>query len=1382
MNVFFDEEKLEKGEQFLGQLTQSIEVSNLSIIILSADYASSDVCLTELSQIMDLKRNQGHIVLPIFFHVDPSDVQNISGTFQKSFDAHETKQPPQGGEEKLKQWKLKQQKVKQWKADLAQVGTLKGVHITGDRPETEHIEHIVECAIKKLMKHQVFLSFGEDTRLNFSSHLLKALEDTGINVISDDQTEIEISQAIAASNLSIVVLSKDYAVSESCLAELSCIMARQRTQKHIVVPIFYHVKPDVLKLGGNENLGEVAGLQGWPIEGGYSDRPETEHIKVVVRDVIKKLNRKSRSVSDDLIGIDDQKETILRLIDQEKNRVIGLWGMDGIGKTTLVDAVYNEISLEFESRCFVHNVRRQIEDKGMFSVRNELLSKLLGNETDIDTPSIGCPVTQERLNNIKSIVVLDNVNDPEHINLMGVKYFGEGSKIIITSSDRQVLKNGGADEIYKVKKLNDKDSLQLFSRFAFKQSNSPPAGFPYWNKISRYAGGNPYVLKVLGSKLHTIPEKEWGGEVNKLRKYPQPKILQVSMSSFDDLDEIEKDIFLDISCFFKGEDREEVEEILSCLYEGTVSGINTLLNKCLLDIDSCRRISMHDMLEEMGKDKVRQESKDPEKRSRLWDFKEVNQVLRYNKENTSIEGIKFHSKINKDPLLSCPHGFEHMINLRYINFCADLSMSKNNRVDSISLPDELKYLCWAFYPFKSLSPSFNPKNLVVLKLKFGYMEQLWNEDHQDLVNIRSIDLSYCKKLRTIPNLSGAINLQILDCHECESLIELLCLGRLPSLERFDLYGCKNLRNIPNLLGAINLKSLDCSWYENLVELPYLSHLASLENLNLSHCKNLRKIPDLSGTINLKSLDCTWCESLVELPCLSHLTSLERINLRGCKNLRNIPNLLGAINLKSLDCSRCESLVELPCLSHLTSLESLNLYGCMNLRKISSLSGTTNLNSLDCSWCESLVELPELPNSITKLDLSRSRTEVADSIQHLVRLRKLILSHSRVENVLSNFSKLESLLVLDVDHCESLKTLLEIPRYLWFLDATNCRSLEKVCFTDHNLNSFHSLHDGDDAPHRENVSMLFSNCRSLNQESIENIAANAMLQIHSLAQRWMRKGISREEYKQDCLFCCFPGNEVPESVFYYRSINYSLNLKIPPNGFSGSRFLAFAICLVADLTYVKRDPEFICKYQLTAASGEKFTSECHVFERWHGMKSYDACPEWYGEICSCRGDHVFILFNQDMIILDNNYEEASFEFDMYKRYKVKECGVDIFYMDAGNYTMMRQDKSNQNSGSQEDANIEGANEGSATEIRSGNERRFGSDGEIGGVCFQGHHLTDSIVMEDLLAFVIPVMLPLSHDGTSYMFQVPETSSERGRTGDVPRWRVQLAKLGDGSTQF
>ncbi|KAK8662578.1 hypothetical protein V6N13_092148 [Hibiscus sabdariffa] len=531
------------------------------------------------------------------------------------------------------------------------------------------------------MKHQVFLSFrGEDTRLNFTAHLLKALKDTGMNVFFEEeklekgeQLSPALSRAIATSNLSVIVLSKGYASSKSCLAEVSDIMDRNYTQGHIVLPMFYHVDPShVRNIGGSFKtsfeeheskrlpqiqrwkaaFAGVSKLKGWHIEGNKFDRPETEYIKDIVEYVIKKLmNNYSKSVSEELVRIDDQKNMILGLIEREDSPIIGLWGMGGIGKITLAEAVYKEVlvSLKFE---------------------NELLSQ----EIRIRTPSIRSSFIQERLNNKRVMIVLDDVHDSDQIDYMGVEHFGHGSKVIITSRDRQ---------------LNPMtDFLDLSKKFV------------------EYAQGNPLGLKVLGSQLYKKSRRDWESEVDKLKEYGQPKISQILKRSFDGLDEQEKNIFLDVACFFKCELKDDVEEILSC-YMGAVCEISNLVDKCLLDITilpgismhhmlGFQCISMHDLLEEMGKDIVRQESKVPGKRSRLWTPKDVYQVLKYNKGTNSIEGIKLDiAQIHK--LWLYPTSFQNMLNLRFIIFFYGNNGWESqgmkllaNGVDILSLPDELR--------------------------------------------------------------------------------------------------------------------------------------------------------------------------------------------------------------------------------------------------------------------------------------------------------------------------------------------------------------------------------------------------------------------------------------------------------------------------------------------------------------------------------------------------------------------------------------------------------------------------------------------------------------------------------------------------------------------
>ncbi|PWA63321.1 toll/interleukin-1 receptor (TIR) domain-containing protein [Artemisia annua] len=103
--------------------------------------------------------------------------------------------------------------------------------------------------------YDVFLSFrGADTRNSFTNHLYKALEDANIKTFLDD-TEIEtglnlkpkIEIAIRESRVSVIVMSKNYASSTWCLNELVLILEQHRKFNQIVIPIFYHVEPTVVR-------------------------------------------------------------------------------------------------------------------------------------------------------------------------------------------------------------------------------------------------------------------------------------------------------------------------------------------------------------------------------------------------------------------------------------------------------------------------------------------------------------------------------------------------------------------------------------------------------------------------------------------------------------------------------------------------------------------------------------------------------------------------------------------------------------------------------------------------------------------------------------------------------------------------------------------------------------------------------------------------------------------------------------------------------------------------------------------------------------------------------------------------------------------------------
>ncbi|KAI7752410.1 hypothetical protein M8C21_026985 [Ambrosia artemisiifolia] len=99
-----------------------------------------------------------------------------------------------------------------------------------------------------------------------------------------------------------------------------------------------------------------------------------------------------------------------------------------------------------------------------------------------------------------------------------------------------------------------------------------------------------------------------------------------------------RELFLHIACFFVGEYKNVMEMILEDeLY--AKSGISTLCHRCLLTISADGKLMMHQLLQEMGRRIVCEESKDPTKRSRVWHDAESYHVLRKGDGSDTIEAL-----------------------------------------------------------------------------------------------------------------------------------------------------------------------------------------------------------------------------------------------------------------------------------------------------------------------------------------------------------------------------------------------------------------------------------------------------------------------------------------------------------------------------------------------------------------------------------------------------------------------------------------------------------------------------------------------------------------------------------------------------------------------
>ncbi|KDP38823.1 hypothetical protein JCGZ_04980 [Jatropha curcas] len=629
----------------------------------------------------------------------------------------------------------------------------------------------------ELNNYEVFINFrGKDIRDGFLSFLFESLKEKGIDTFKDENlqkgTEITpaLKQTIQESYptdvqelrgpfaRALARLLKDHSDSSHNLG--GCCHALKTISNDLSAFVSNEIKNDQMLVQRIVNrVSEM--LSHMPSNASYHDK---------------------------LVGIHSRVEGVISLLDidvNDRNWTIGISGMAGIGKTTLAGIVFSQIKAKFDAHCFVSNVKEQIRKETAIVLRDKIIRSLLGDEYF----KIGLPLLvlddwiMRRLQKKKVLIVFDDIDDSNDLDLLAgnSSLYRKGSRIIITSTDRQVLKNVCREEhIYQVKGLIYKEALQLFSLHAFHQ-DEPKEGYVLLSKeVIRYAQGNPLALKVLGSSLYGKEKEYWESQLLKLKSIPNKRI----------------------------------QDVLKLGYDGC--GIRSLIDKSLIAIRKYdRKVEMHNLLQQMGKEIVNEECKQPGGRSGLWNPKDISHVFKTN----TIDCIS-------PPFLTAgsieisSKSFMKIPNLRFLR----ITDSKWILPDGLNfLREQLRYLSWLFYPLESLPSKFCPNNLVELRLPSSQLKQLWKGDR-------------CNGLTVWPPLSGLNSLQTLHLGNC------------------------GISEIPESIGSlVSLKDLylDGNAFESIPS--SIKQLSNLETLMLDDCKRLRYLPELPCTWSISASNCTSLE-------------------------------------------------------------------------------------------------------------------------------------------------------------------------------------------------------------------------------------------------------------------------------------------------------------------------------------------------------------------------------------------------------------------------------------------------------------------------------------------------------------------------------------------
>ncbi|KAK9949759.1 hypothetical protein M0R45_005275 [Rubus argutus] len=685
-------------------------------------------------------------------------------------------------------------------------------------------------------------------------------------------------------------------------------------------------------------------------------RTELELIKAIVAVVrTKSCPTLFSSVEENLVGIESRVEAVNSLLCAGLNEIqfIGIWGMGGIGKTTIAKILFDRISHQFDFSSFLSNVRNNEEKSGLVHLQEKLISRILGKETKICDVHEGATMIKRLLYHKKVLLILDDVNHLRQLKYLAGKqeWFGFGSIIIITTRDEHLLVKHGVTRRFEVQGLHTDEALQLFCRHAFEKDKPEPSYLVLSNHVVNYAKGLPLALEVLGSFLHGRGPSAWENALGKLREVCNAEIFETLKISYDGLDDKEKNIFLDIACFFIGNDKVDVTELLDSFGFYATIGLDVLVERSLLTISDAGTLEMHDLLQEMGLEIVRRESPDePGKRSRLCSLGDVDHVLSKNTGTEAVQGILLGSADSADTGLHLnAKSFSMMKKLRLLMIQNHVHLSD----DLEYLSSELRILQWWGFPLQSLTSLCNLEKLQEIEMRHSQIEYLW-KGKKPLYSLKSIDLSHSLNLLMTPNFSGSPYLECLVLEGCIQLYEVeSSVGFLERLILMNLNGCKNLRLLPSSVSGLkSLKFLYLSGCSKLEILPEgLGHLDSLEVLNVSGTV-LRELPSCIGLQKLKELlffGCSGPPISMLLSSFAGLHSLTTLQLSHCNLLEGaIPNDLGCLSLLRKLHLGSNQFVSLPeSLSQLYRLEFLSLEECRNLKKLPKLPTGVHVNASNC---------------------------------------------------------------------------------------------------------------------------------------------------------------------------------------------------------------------------------------------------------------------------------------------------------------------------------------------------------------------------------------------------------------------------------------------------